>query len=104
MPLLLVSLRYLGFLDLVFVMDTRSSSSQTTADPRTKYPSRWSILLHTNDMTLPAHQLDINTLHNAHGVEELIHLTVLSDTEIIVNFHWTEYLSLEYSQCCCIGA
>ena len=44
--------------------DARSSSSLTYADPLIKYPSRRSILLHTNDMAEPAQPLDINTLHN----------------------------------------
>ena len=65
-----------SFLDLIFPTDARSSSSPTSADPRIKYPSRRSILFHTNDMAEPAQTLDINTLHNVHVVEELIQLTI----------------------------
>ena len=74
--------RWQGFLDLVFPTDARSSSSPTAADPRIKYPSRRSILLHTNDMVEPAQPLNINTLHNVHVAEELIQLTIESNAEI----------------------
>ena len=56
--------------------DTTSSSLQTSADPRIKYPPSWRIPL-----------LDINTLHNVRLVEELVQLTIMSDTEIITNSH-----------------
>ena len=55
---------YDSWLYLVSPKDTRSSSSSTSADPRIKYPSRRSILLHTNDIAEPAQPLNINTLHN----------------------------------------
>ena len=48
-----------GFLNLVFPTDTSSSSSPTSADPRIKYPSRRSILLHRNDMAEPAQPLKL---------------------------------------------
>ena len=73
--------------------DARSSSSPTSADPRIKYPSRRSILLHTNDMAEPAQPLNINTLHNVYVVKELIQLTIDSSAEIIANSHWTEDLT-----------
>ena len=76
-----------------FPVDTRSSSSPTFADPRIKYPYRWSILLHTNDIAEPAQPLNINTLHNVYGVEELIQLTIESSEKIIANSHWTEDLT-----------
>ena len=79
----------------------------TSADPRIKY-SRRSILHYTNGMTEPAQPLDINTLHKVYVVEELIQVTIISNVKIILNVHWTEDLtydfSLEYSQFCCIGA
>ena len=50
-----------------------------------KYPSRRSILLHTNDMTEQAQPLNVNTLHNVYVVEELIQLTIESNAEIITN-------------------
>ena len=43
--------RWQGFLDLVFPTDASLSFSPTFADPRIKYPSRWSILLHTKGNT-----------------------------------------------------
>ena len=52
--------RWQGFLDLVFPTDTRSSSSPNSAEPRNKYPSRRSILLHTNHMAEPAQPLKKN--------------------------------------------
>ena len=58
-----------------------------------RYPSRRSILLHTNDMAEPAQPLDINTLYNVDVVEELIQLTIESNAEIIANSHWTEDLT-----------
>ena len=58
-----------GFLDLAIPTVVRSSSSPTSVDRRTKYPSYRSMLLHTEDMTEPAQLLDINTLQNAHVVE-----------------------------------
>ena len=45
------------------------SSSPTSTDPHIKYPSRRSILLHSNDMAEPAQPMDINTLHNVYVVE-----------------------------------
>ena len=83
-------------------------SSPTSADLRIKYPSRWSILLHTNDMVDPAQPLDINTLHNVYVVEEVIELTIESCAEIIANvgqkiLRRTDF-SLECSQGCCISA
>ena len=91
------------FLDLVFPTDARSSSSPTSTDPCIQYPSRRSILLHTNYMAEPAQHLNINTLHNVYVVEELIQLTIESNAEITANSHWTEDLS-KYSQGCCISA
>ena len=40
-------------------------------------------------MTDSEHPININTLHNVHGVEEVIQLTIESDAEIIANSHWT---------------
>ena len=57
-----------------------------------QYPSRWSILHHTNDMVEPAQRLDIKSLHNVHVIEELIQLTVIPNAEIIANLHWIEDL------------
>ena len=49
-----------------------SSYSPISADPRIKYLSYRSILLHTDDMAEPAQPLDINMLHKVEVVEELI--------------------------------
>ena len=46
-----------GFLDLVFSIQPESSSSPTFANSCIKYPSRWSIFLHSNDIVQPAHPL-----------------------------------------------
>ena len=80
------------FLYLVFPMDTRSSPSSTSLDPRIKYPSHRILLLHTYDMADPAQPLDINSLHNVHVVKGLIQLIIISDAEIIANSHYTEEL------------
>ena len=71
-------------------MDTRVSSSPTSADLHLKFPSRWTILLHSNDMAEPAQLLYINTLHNVYVVEELKQLIVGSNAQIIANSHWTQ--------------
>ena len=68
------------------------SSSATSTDPRIKYTSRRCSLLYSNDLDEPAQSLDVDTVHNFYVVEELIQLTVESDTEIIANSHWTEGL------------
>ena len=66
-----------------FPTDAKSSSTPASADPRIKYPSRRSNLLHTNDMVEPAQPLNINTLHNIYVVEELLQLNIESNAEII---------------------
>ena len=43
-------------------------------------------------MAEPAQPLNINTLHNVYVVEELIQLTIESNTEIIANSYWTKIL------------
>ena len=43
--------------DLVIPTHTRPSSSPTSTNPRTKYLSRWHILLHSNDFPEPAQGL-----------------------------------------------
>ena len=48
----------------------------TFADLRIKYPSRQSILLHSNDMAESGQALDVNTLHNVHDGKELIQFAV----------------------------
>ena len=70
-----------------FFQRIRLSSSPTSADSLIKYPSRRSILLHTNDMAEPAQPLNINTLYNVYVVEELLQLTIESNVEIIANSH-----------------
>ena len=50
--------------------------------PRIKYPSRRSILFHTNDIAESA-----QPLYNVYIVEELIQLTIELDKEIIANSH-----------------
>ena len=71
-------------------MQTMSPYSPTSADPRIKYLSRWSIPLHSYDMAELAQLLNVNTLHNAFVVEELIQLTI---AEITANSLWTEGLT-----------
>ena len=88
--------RWQNFLDLVFPTDARSSSAPTSADPRIKYPSRRSILLHTNDMAEPTQPLNINTLHNVHVIEEL-------SVEVYAEFIAISHFSLEYLQGCCLS-
>ena len=72
----------------------KSSSSQTSADFRTKYLS-----LYSNDMGQPAYPLIINKLRNANVVEELIQFIVGSDAEMSSSSKTstdsrTKYLSL----------
>ena len=72
-PLLLARLR-----QLVTPIDDRTSliwslqwiqGGSLRRLPEIKYPSCWSILLHTNEMAEQAQTLNINTLHNVHVVE-----------------------------------
>ena len=74
--------RWQGFLDLVFPTDTRSSSATSFADSRIKYPSRRSILFHTNDMAELGQSLNVNTLHNVYVVEEHIQLTITLNRQL----------------------
>ena len=78
---------------VVLFADFRRSPHQIPVSP--EHP------LLTNDMAEPARPLNII-------VEELIHLTIESNAEIIANSDWTEDLtwafSLEYSQGRCISA
>ena len=69
------TIRWQGFLDLVFSNDTRLSSLRSSADTRTKYLFCWSIPLNANNMVESAQPLDIYMLHNVHAVEKLIQLT-----------------------------
>ena len=58
-----------------------------------KYPSRRSILLHSNDIAEPALPLNTNTLDNVYVVEDLIQLTIGLAAEIIANSHCIEDLT-----------
>ena len=77
-------LRFQGFHDLVLPMQTRSSSSPTSANSRIKYPCRRCKPFYSNDMAKSGQPLYINTLHTVYVVEKLIHLTIISDAEIIL--------------------
>ena len=63
--------------------------------------------MHRNDMSEPAESLVINTLRNVHAIEELIQLSIGSDTVVIANSYWNknlaQHFSLEQSQGSCIG-
>ena len=60
-------------------------------------PTPVGILLQSNDTAELTQPLDVNTLHNAYVVEELIQLTVGSSAKIIANSHWTEDLTADFS-------
>ena len=75
------------FLDSVPPTHTRPSSSTNPAYPLIKYPSRRSILLHSDDMAESALPVDINTLSHIYVVKELIQLTIGSNAKIIANPH-----------------
>ena len=86
----------------------KSSVTSTFGKPHNKYPSCRSTLFHSNDMTVPAQQLNVSAMHNAHVAEQLIQLIIGTNGKIIARSNWIEDLMYdifpEYYQGCCIGA
>ena len=69
-------------------------------NPHIKYPSRQSILLHTNDMAEPTQLLNINTLHNVyfHWIECVNHCQLALDQRSYVGL-FSRILSRMLHQC-----
>ena len=99
------TIRSQGLFSLVFVTSTRSFHPSMATNHRIKHSSRKSVFIHPNEMAETAEPLVINTISNAHVIEELIQLPV---TVVIENSYWNknlaQHFSLEHSQGSCIGA
>ena len=72
-----------------------------TADHRSKPSSPRSIFIDPNDMAESAEALDLNTLSNAHVIEELIQLPVGLDAVGIANSYWAKNLAQHFFSASC---